>query len=189
MTHWNVQLGAGVYPSMRLRPKSMRCLDLCLPQALNLLLVTSCLYVISFRLLALIEVLQSKWSLNSTRDLAFLKLLAYFSCDFCHEQMFHHVEPDPLHAIGFARDDTYNIKKIPVQKTIGVRVLKDGTITQKEEPRPVSRRSARLARTVDQRKQRKINMIRDIHVFGCRAIRRVVCSCFQIFVQICETLY
>ncbi len=83
-------------------------------------------------------------------------------CDFCHEQMFHHVEPDPLHAIGFARDDTYNIKKIPVQKTIGVRVLKDGTITQKEEPRPVSRRSARLARTVDQRKQRKINMIRDI---------------------------
>ena len=75
MTHWNVQLGADVYPSMRLRPKSIICLDVknCL------LLATSCLYVISFRLLALIEVLQSKWSLNSMRALAFLKLRTYFS--------------------------------------------------------------------------------------------------------------
>ena len=109
-----------MYPSMRLRPRVMRCLDLSLPHIASLLLATSCLYVISFRLLALIEVLQSKWSLNSTRDLALLKALTYFSLrGFLYDQPFNRLSTYAfltLHVrrfIPFISSSAFNKSRIP----------------------------------------------------------------------------
>ena len=83
--------------------------------------------------------------------------------NFCHEKMFTEVVPRPRHATGFSRNNYYEIKLADQPLLpVGVYVNKKGEFKQKDDARLVDRKSDRNARSVKQREQLAIQLMKSV---------------------------